>query len=127
LGAKSAVASGFERIGVATAALWTGLFLGPALVAAAEFMDYAFDKWTCTHESRLVQGGITAVALLGALAAMAIAWRELRRVPDQAASDGARPIDVARFMAALGLAMSVFTALTIVAFSVPQWVLDACQ
>jgi len=126
LGAKSAVERGFERAGASASALWTGIFAGPFAFAAAELVNYAVSKWTCTHQTKILQGGMTAVALSLAIAGGLLAWRECGRTRERAMSDGADPLDIAQFMALLGIASSLLASVGILALGVPPMVLDAC-
>jgi hypothetical protein len=128
LGAKSAVESGFSRVGVTATALWVGIFAGPVGFAGAEFVNYVLSKWTCTHQTKSVQGAVTVVALALAAAGGALAWREFTRIRERSTSgdDGSDPGDIAKFMALLGIASSAFTAVAILALGVPPAVLDAC-
>jgi hypothetical protein len=127
LGAKSAVEAGFERAGITATSLWLGVFAGPVGFAGAEFVNYTLAKWTCTHQTKLLLGGVTAAGLVLALGGLALAWRDLQRTPDDVPDDVSQPPGIARFMAQLGVILSTLSAVAILALVIPQWVLDACQ
>ncbi len=67
---------------------------------------------------------------LGALAmtagGAAASWTALQRAPATAVDDGPRSIDRGRFMALLGLLVSAFFGLVMIANAVPRVMLDAC-
>jgi hypothetical protein len=97
--------------------LWAGILAGPAAWATDLVASYAVVQWTCRHQRydvlHLVTVAAVAVTLAGALAA----WRALQQ------SSADRP----RFMGVLGLSMSAFFVLVIVAEAIPRWVLNACH
>jgi hypothetical protein len=108
-------------------ALWTGILAGPAAWGAYLTISYALVEWTCLTQNETPLRAIALSALLVALGGGAVSWVALQHTSGEAPTDGGRPRHRARFMAVLGLTMSVLFALTIVAGTIPQWVLDACQ
>jgi hypothetical protein len=107
--------------------LWTGLLAGPVAWALDLTASYALVKWTCSNQREPVLHGISVLALLivagGALVSFA-AWRQTAA---DTPTDGGAPRQRAHFMAILGLTSNALFALTIIAKTIPTWVLDACQ
>jgi hypothetical protein len=128
LGAKSDVAAGFERVHVNAAALWLGIFAGPVSYAAAEFLNYSTTNWSCGHGNKGIHVLITAVGLAAVCGGFLVSRREFDRTSSVTAqTDAAPPASIARFMAVVGMATSMFFCVSLLAFGVPEWVLDACQ
>jgi hypothetical protein len=122
LGAEAAVAAG--RPG--TAALWTGILVGPTAWAADLLTRYALVHWSCGSKQTAVLNLVSLIALLLVTGAGAVAAWALSALPSRP-TDGGHPLDRSRFMALGGIAMSVLFALAIMAGAFPQWVLDACS
>jgi hypothetical protein len=106
--------------------LWIGLLAAPAAWAFDLTISYAIVHWTCSSQQTFVLHLITLGALAMTAGGAAASWTALQHAPDAAADDGPRPIDRGRFMAILGLLVSVFFALVMVANAVPRVMLDAC-
>jgi len=107
--------------------LWTGILAGPVALAVDQLTSYALVKWTCAT-GRQAPLPLIAVAALAITAAGAfVAWQALRQTHHDVPTDGGHPRQRARFMAILGLTVSAFFALSIVALAIPPAVLDACH
>jgi hypothetical protein len=126
LGAETALTAD-DRRWLSPLPLWTGILAGPIAWSITHLANYALAPWSCSHQraSLLFVIPISAfvVAALGGLVA-STAWRH---TPADAPTDGGRPRQRARFMALLGMAVSAFFALTILAYAIPPWVLDVCD
>lgn len=107
--------------------LWTGILAGPILFAFKLTATYALVKWTCLTDRQGVLHLISLVSLLVVFGAAWISWVALRHTAATLDTDAGTPEARARFMALLGLAMSAFFSLAIVANAYPEWVLDACH
>jgi hypothetical protein len=108
-------------------ALWTSILAGPTALAADQLTSYALVKWTCTTQRQDVLYLIPFVALAIAAGGACVAWQALRRTQENLPTDGGDPQQRARFMAILGLTVTAFFALSIVALAIPPAVLDACH
>jgi hypothetical protein len=108
-------------------ALWTGILAGPTALAADQLTSYALVTWTCTTERQEVLYVIPLVALAIAAAGGCVAWQALRHTREHLPTDGGHPRQRARFMAILGLTVTAFFAMSIVALAIPPAVLDACH
>jgi hypothetical protein len=106
--------------------LWIGIVTGPAALAADQLASYALVKWTCITQRQDVLHVIAAAALAMTIGGAFVSWQALRHTEGDVPSDGGQPRQRARFMAILGLAMSAFFAVAIVALAIPPAVLDAC-
>jgi len=108
-------------------ALWTGILAGPTALAADQLTSYALVKWACTTQRQDVLHLIPLVALAITAGGAGVAWQALRHTQEQLPTDGGRPQQRARFMAILGLTVTAFFAMSIVALAIPPVVLDACR
>jgi hypothetical protein len=106
--------------------LWTGILAGPVAWAFDLEASYALVHWTCATRRVDVLHAISFVALAITMAGAVVSWIALQHV-------GASQMDAgderarARFMAVLGLSVSLLFAMALVAGAIPRWVLDACQ
>jgi hypothetical protein len=106
---------------------WTGVLAGPIAFALDLLISYSLVKWTCGSQHTVVLHLVTLAALLIVAGGAFASWTALASTPDHASSAGGRPVDRARFMALLGLAMSGFFAVVVIANGIPRLILDACQ
>lgn len=106
--------------------LWTGVLAGPVAWACDLGVSYSLVKWTCSTQRELLLLLISPAALGAAAGGAVVSWLALRHTPAQSAANGGNPVERARFMAILGLAMNALFALAILAGAIPRWVLDAC-
>lgn len=106
--------------------LWTGLLAAPVAWALDLTISYAIVPWTCSSQQIFVLHVVTLGALAMTAGGAAASWTALQRAPATAVDDGPRPIDRGRFMALLGLLVSAFFGLVMIANAVPRVMLDAC-
>jgi hypothetical protein len=126
LDAESAVDTGEVRW-LTPLPLWTGILAGPIAWAIDLGASYAVVPWVCRTNRHDVFQLITIASVTVVILAAGISWTAFTRTADGASTDGGRPRQRARFMAALGLASCGLFALQILAGAIPHWVLDACQ
>ena len=107
--------------------LWAGLFAGPAAVLLNLQINYMLVPWTCLTGHRFVLHLVMLAALSIAIAGGLSAWRGWKQMgrewPD--GSGGAVPRN--RFMAALGVLLSIFSFIVILALGIPNFILNPCQ
>jgi hypothetical protein len=108
------------------AALWAGILVAPAAFAANLQLGYLLVHPGCLENDTPPLHVVQILCLAAALGGGLIAWRALRRERAGIGEAGERR-DRSRFMALLGVSMSVLFALAIVAQAVPSFVLYECQ
>jgi hypothetical protein len=110
--------------------LLVGTLGPPALWAARLGASYLLVPYACWHGWSAALHGVTLLTLAGCLAAGWIAWRSWRGAGGEAggggAADAGGPAVRARFMALLGVLMSAFFALVIVAEGTANVMIDPC-
>jgi hypothetical protein len=106
--------------------LWTGVLAGPVVFAIDLTASYALVGWACRSRQFSVLHGITGLSVLAVIAGAWICWRGFQHTRD-VSDDGGRPRERARFMTLLGLTVSAFFLLAILANDMPRWVLHGCR
>lgn len=113
--------AGAARAGLPSA----GLFAGPVAWLVSTVGNYALAPWVCAHKVPAVPAlaaAMAAVSLYGAF----LSWRALASAPaaPSDANGGGRPH---RFVAAVGIMMSMLFALVIVLHGIAGFVFDGCE
>ena len=107
--------------------LWGGILAAPLAWFLQMQVNYALVPWACATGHlfvlRLVTLGGLAVAAAGAL----LAWREWRRMGGEWPKGAGGPQMRSRFMAVLGLLISIMFFLVILAQGIPNFILSPCQ
>jgi hypothetical protein len=100
------------------------LVLAPLLALADQSAAYSVVQWSCEHQNALPGHAFHALFLVATLLLTALAWTELRVRPAPAREDAASA--TWPFIAGVGFASGLFSALVIAALWLPQWVLSPC-
>jgi hypothetical protein len=108
-------------------ALWTGVLLPPIAFLINLEVAYALVPKACASKSTLVLHLVHAVCLGLVLLGGLTAWRCWRATGAVWPGEGGGPLARSRFMAGIGVLMSVFVALVIVADWIPSFMLNPCQ
>jgi hypothetical protein len=97
--------------------LWLGVLVPPLAALANQEVTYAMVSWSCVERVHGTLHLVPLVALVIALAAGALGFREWRRLGSEWPSEGAGVVPRSRMLAVLGAASGAFFALLIIA----QW------
>src|SRR4051812_43453514 len=106
--------------------LLAGIFAGPIAWAADHTISYSLVPHACSTGHHYILHVCTAVALLVTLAGFMCAMNVQQRMPDDTEQSGGSVFDRERFMALLGMAMSVAFCMVIIASAIPRWFMDPC-
>jgi hypothetical protein len=106
---------------------WTVVLAGPLIWLASLESTYALVPWACRTGHRAVLTLIVGAALAAALATAAVAWSGWRAVRTRTATESDPPMGRSVFMTVSGLALSLFSALVLVASAVPIFGLGPCD
>jgi hypothetical protein len=107
-------------------ALWTGLLLAPTAFLLNLEVAYALVPTACSS-SRLLVHVVHAVCLLLAAFSALTAWRMWSLTGETWPGGAGGRLARSRFMAGLGLFLSLLFVLVIVAQWIPSFVLNPCQ
>jgi hypothetical protein len=107
--------------------LWIGVLLAPIVFLIDLELAYALVPTACSTRSRLPVHLVHLACLLLVLFGWAIAWRCWKATGATWPVEEGGPLARSRFMAGLGLLLSGFIALVIVAMWIPSFILDPCQ
>ena len=108
-------------------ALWAGLLLAPTAFLLNLEVAYALVPTACSSQNRLLVHLVHVVCLVMAAAGGFIALRSWRAGGETWPGEHGGPVGRSRFMAGLGLLLSAFILLVIVAQWIPSFVLNPCQ
>jgi len=107
--------------------LWAGLLLAPTAFLLNLELAYAVVPHACSLQNRLPVHLVHLVCLAIALVGGAFALRSWRYCGETWPGEEGGSVSRSRFMAGLGLLLSVLFALVIVAQWIPSFVLSPCQ
>jgi len=113
--------------GGAAAALWCGILLGPIAALSQLEANYALVLWACGAGRDWPLHLVSIVAILVTLFAGLLAHRVWKRVGSRWEDEGPGAVPRARFMAAIGMLISVVMLLVIVAQWIPVFIYGSCQ
>ncbi len=107
--------------------LWWGVLAGPIAWALEEPINYSLVKHACAEGHRTSLFVVTTLAALMCISGFWTAWRLHAQLPANAELAGAGVFDRAFFMARVGMVLSAFVLLLVLASLVPQFVLSPCE
>jgi hypothetical protein len=107
--------------------LWTGLLLAPAAFLLNLEMAYALVPQACSSGTRLLTHVVHAVCLVLTILGGLTALRRWRLHGETWPGGGGGRVSRSRFMSGLGLLLSGFIAMVIVAQWIPSFVLTPCD
>jgi hypothetical protein len=108
-------------------ALWAGLLLAPAAFLLNLEVAYALVPTACSAGTRLLMHIAHLVCLIVAAAGALIARRSWRLTGEIWPGGAGGRLSRSRFMAGVGLLLSLFVVMVIVAQWIPSFVLSPCQ
>jgi hypothetical protein len=108
-------------------ALWAGLLLAPTAFLLNLEVAYALVPTACSTGTRLLVHVVHLVCLLLAAAGALIARRSWRSTGETWPGGAGGRLSRSRFMAGVGLLLSLFIVMVIVAQWIPSFVLNPCQ
>ncbi|MFN7945046.1 MAG: hypothetical protein U0Z53_06820 [Blastocatellia bacterium] len=108
-------------------ALWAGLMAGPVAWALAQQVGYLFVTLDCSYEKMLMLSPVMLLTLLIAAAGALISWRNWQRAGGELPDEGGSVISRSRFMAVVGMLLSSFALLLVIAEWLPVFFYRQCQ
>jgi hypothetical protein len=107
--------------------LWTGVLLPPIAFLINLEVAYALVPKACASRNALVLHLVHAVCLGLVLLGGLTAWRCWRALGAEWPGEGGGPLARSRFLAGIGVLISGFVALAMVADWIPSFMLNPCQ
>jgi hypothetical protein len=107
--------------------LWTGFLLAPAAFLLNLEVAYALVPAACSGGTRLSIHVVHAVCVLLAAVGGMIAWRRWRLTGETWPGGEGGRLSRSRFMSGVGLLLSLFIVMVIVAQWIPSFMLSPCQ
>lgn len=108
-------------------ALWTGLLAGPMIWLIGFGARWSVAGWACALQWKPALFAIAAVSLLLVAWCGKLSWSEWQRVGREMPGEGGGAVPRARLLAAVGLGLNALAILLIVAQTVPDLMLGACD
>jgi hypothetical protein len=107
--------------------VWWGVAAGPVAWGCDLGLSYAVAPHACSTGHFYVLHIVSLVFFVVALTGFVLAFGIHRRLPEQADKQGHLPRDRAFFLSLVGIVMSLFFAVIIIAGAVPRWILSPCS
>ena len=107
--------------------LWLAIVTGPLVWFTSMEANFALSHWACAYGWKPVLYVISLVALAITAGSGMAAWREWKQVGRDWAGEAGGAIPRSRALASGGVAISAMSFLVILAQSVVELVLGACQ
>lgn len=108
-------------------ALWIGILAGPIIWLSSFQANFALVPWACVWQGKLALYAVSILAFLASGAAGLLAWREWTQLGREVDPQGSDTLSRSRIMAFGGVALSSLCCLIILAQSITEVVLGACQ
>ncbi len=109
------------------AALWTGVLAGPIVWLLSFEANFALAPWACTFDAKLALYIVSVIALVLAAASGLLSWRQWKELGQEWPGEGGGAVPRGRIMAIGGVLLSAMFFLVILAQSIPEIILGACQ
>jgi hypothetical protein len=113
------------KSGAGVGELWAGVLVGPTAMLMQLEINYAFVPWACETRHIWPLHLVSIVALLATLVTGFLSYRIWQRLA--ANEDSGGPPARSRFMAAVGMLMSLLMCGVIVAQWLPVFIHDPCE
>lgn len=108
-------------------ALWTGILAGPVAWLLSFQANFTLAPWACEFNTKIALFIVTILALLLVAGSGLLAWREWTALGKVSPGDAGGALARSRIMAISGVLMSAMFFLVVVAQSVPELILGACE
>jgi hypothetical protein len=115
------------KSGGAAVALWCGLLLGPLAALSQLEANYALLLWACGAGREWPLHLVSLSAVFITLFAGLLSYRVWKRVGGSWDDEGPGTVPRARFMAAVGILISLVMFLVILAQWIPVFIYGSCQ
>jgi hypothetical protein len=104
-----------------------GVVLGPTVALINQELTYSVNMWACGHGLQGVIHIVPIVCLVVTLTMAFVAYRDWQAVGEGVEDEAATVATRTRFLSLVGIALSVFSALVILAMWAPVFIFDPCM
>ena len=109
--------------------IWLALLGAPSIVLACLSLNYALVTPACRLGGHALLDGVSGASAIVCVAATLLAWQRWhdarRKLALPTPDTGDRPAR-AGFIAAVAAGVGALSVLSVIAISIPQWLLSAC-
>jgi hypothetical protein len=107
--------------------LWLGFFGGPLIWLLSFGARWSLSGWVCAFRWKPALFVIAGVAIAISAGSGVLSWTEWQRVGRELPGEAGGAVARSRYVALLGVVLSAFAILLIVAQTIPEVVLGACE
>ncbi len=108
-------------------ALWIGVLGGPIIWLCSFEAKFALAPWACTFQSKAALFAVALAALVLCAACAWLSWREWKTFGEQGPNSESGAVPRSVFMAIGGIVLSAGCFMIVLAQSIPELVLGACE
>ena len=107
--------------------MWIALLASPIIWLMSFEARFALAPWACTFQNKWALHGVAVAAVLLCLACAFISFRAWRSVGAHEPTPDPGAVPRTNFLAILGIVTGCGTAMIVIAQSIPDFMLGACQ
>lgn len=108
-------------------ALWIGILTGPVVWLLSFQANFTLAPWACEFNTKIALFLVTILALVLLAGSGLLAWHEWTALGRVSPGDAAGAVGRSRIMAMGGVLLSAMFFLVVVAQSIPELILGACE
>lgn len=107
--------------------LWISFFAGPAFWLFSFQAKFSWTQWACASQNKATLFVFAFLALLCSGTAGLLAWRQWKELGPEQPDEAANVTSRSRFMALGAVVFSTAFCVVILAQTIPDIILEACQ
>lgn len=108
-------------------ALWTAILAGPVVWLLSFQANFTLAPWACDFKSKGALITVTILALVLVACSGLLAWREWSALGKVPPDDAPGVMGRTRVMALAGVLLSSLFFIVVLAQSIPNWIIGACE
>lgn len=108
-------------------ALWIGVLGGPLCWLSSFEARFVLVPWACTFQSKLALFSVALVAIALCAACALLSWNQWKELGEKGPSAEGGALPRSNFMAIGGMVLSTGCCMVLIAQTIPDLLLGACQ
>jgi hypothetical protein len=108
-------------------ALWASILTGPIAWLISFEINFAMVPWACVDQRKIALYIVSLIALVISAGSGVLAWSQWKQLGSELPGEGGGAIPRSRIMALSGMLLSGMFCLVIIAQSIPELMLGACE